>query len=475
MMLILCLVGSLGLSSSAVAKGNTYYVDSLKGDDNLDGKSTKTAWKTIDKVNAAIFTPGSQVMLKAGGVYPGSITPRGSGTPKQLNIVASYGIGPKPRVNGVVLNNVECWEVRDLDISGGIIGVYVQLVEFGVARNIRLINLDIHDIKGWSTGDNGGIVCSNSGEKTIFDGLLIENCNITHADRNGILITDYPGATDKHRSINVVVRGNNLNDIGGDGIFILACKGALIEHNVVRYAHQRVGREPGERACAGLWPHRCEDTLIQYNEVSHTAVGGKTVWDSEGFDDDVNCSGSIFQYNYSHDNMGGFLLVCGGRDVIARYNISRNDGIATFTFETDTDSNIRIYNNTIYIKKGMDVNLARNTFGTPRGLQFVNNIFYADGTMHYYFGGIKDITFSNNAYFGNHIERPADEHAITANPKLVKPNLAGDGIVTANGFKLKAGSPCIGTGKATPYNNVKDFWGNIYSLSKIPSIGANNP
>ncbi len=475
MILMLCLSGSFGLSSSAAAKGNTYYVDSLKGDDSLDGKSIKTAWKTIDKVNAETFAPGSKVMLKAGGVYPGTVSPKGSGTPEELSVITSYGTGPKPRVNGVLLHNVECWEVRDLDISGGYIGVYVQLVEFGVARNIRLRNLDIHDINGGTTGDTGGIICSNSGEKTIFDGLLIEECNIKHADRNGILISDYPNATDKHRSINVVVRGNNLNDIGGDGIFILACKGALIERNVVRYAHQRVGREPGERACAGIWPHRCENTLIQFNEVSHTAVGGKTIWDSEGFDDDLSCVGSIFQYNYSHDNLGGFLLVCGGKDVIARYNVSRNDGTATFTFEIDSVSNCKIYNNTIYIKKGMDVNFARNTFGTPRGLQFVNNIIYADGTMRYNFGGIKNITFDNNAFFGNHIERPADEHALTANPKLVNPNQVGDGFATANGFKLKPGSPCIGAGKATPYNNVKDFWGNIYSLSKIPSIGANNP
>ena len=345
-------------------------MDSIKGDDNLDGKSIKTAWKSINRINTETYAPGSRVLLKAGGEYQGSINPKGSGLPSTLNVIASYGKGPKPRINGVTLSNVECWEIRDMDISGGIIGVYVQLVEFGTARNIRLINLDIHDIKGWSNGDTGGIICSNSGEKTIFDGLLIEGCKITKADRNGILITDYPGPTDKHRSKNVVIRGNYLNDIGGDGIFILACEGALIEHNVVRYAHQRVGREPGERACAGVWPQRCENTLIQYNEVSHTAVGGKTVWDSEGFNDDLSCTGSIFQYNYSHDNLGGFLLVCGGKDTIARYNVSRNDGTATFTFENDVVSNARIYNNTIYIKKGMDVNFARNTFGTPRGIHF---------------------------------------------------------------------------------------------------------
>ena len=96
------------------AKGTTYYVDSIKGDDNLDGKSIKTAWKSINRINTETYAPGSRVLLKAGGEYQGSINPKGSGLPSTLNVIASYGKGPKPRINGVTLSNVECWEIRDM-------------------------------------------------------------------------------------------------------------------------------------------------------------------------------------------------------------------------------------------------------------------------------------------------------------------------------------------------------------------------
>ena len=79
------------------------------------------------------------------------------------------------------------------------------------------------------------------------------------------------------------------------------------------------------------------------------------------------------------------------------------------------------------------------------------------------------------AYFGNHVERPADEHAVTANPRLVNPRQTGDGISSANGFKLRPNSAYLGKGKVSQYNNVEDFLGNIYPASELPSIGAHNP
>jgi len=324
-------------------------------------------------------------------------------------------------------------------------------------------------------GDDGGFLCQREGEDTWFDGLLIEGCTIERVDRNGILHTDYPTASDKHHSQNVVIRGNRLRDVGGDGIFILGCDGAVIERNVLRYAHQRVGRRPGERACAGIWPHRCNDTVIQFNEVSHTAVGGVTVRDSEAFDDDASCRGTVFQYNYSHDNAGGFLLVCGGaRGTIVRYNISQNDAIATFSLEGDGVEDIRIYNNVFYVGPGLTDNMTRNTMGTPRHVRYFNNIFYADGTMIYNFGSVQDTVFENNVFYGNHEGRPADPNAPTSDPLLVKPGRGGNGRTTVAGYKLKANSPCRGAGKIIPDNGGRDFWGHKVPRDKPPAIGVHS-
>ena len=63
---------------------------------------------------------------------------------------------------------------------------------------------------------------------------------------------------------------------------------------------------PMTEAAAGIWPWSCDNTTIQFNEV----YGHKAPWDAQGFDADYNCNNTIIQYNYSHDNYGGLVLVC---------------------------------------------------------------------------------------------------------------------------------------------------------------------
>ncbi len=462
----------------------TYYVDSVTGDDQRDGLAPARAWRTLAKVNETVFEPGSRILLRAGTVQRGCLRPRCSGEPGRPLVVDRYGDGAKPRLEAagdrdgaaVVLENVQQWELRNLEVTGGRTGVLLRLKQYGVARHLHLVGLDIHDTRGGSTGDDSGVLASHSGETTWFDDLLIEGCTIRHVDRNGILVTDYPGPpSDKHRNQRVVIRGNTLEDIGGDGIFILACRAAVIERNTVRYAHQRVGRRPGERACAGMWPHRCEDTLIQFNEVSHTAVGGLTIWDSEAFDDDISCRGTIFQYNWSHDNAGGFLLVCGGRDTVARYNLSQNDGTATFTFETDQARNCRIEHNTVYVRPDLKVELVRSTMGAPDGVRFTNNLFAIDGEARYSFGGLKNVVFDHNAFAGRHVRRPHDAAAVLGDPLLVAPGQGGNGFATTRGYELQAGSPCRRAGTPIADSGGRDFWGNPLPAGGAPSIGAHQP
>jgi hypothetical protein len=476
--------GASAADAPAAPASGTFYVDSTQGSDANPGTSPEQAWKTLARVNATTFAPGSRILLRANAVHAGSLHPKGSGKPGRPIIVDRYGEGSKPCIRaqnpdggalpvGVLLENQQQWQIRNLEITGSVRGVFVRLQEYGVARHIHLLGLDIHDIPGGPTGDDSGILCSNSGPSTCFDDLLIEGCTMRHVDRNGILITDWPGPpSEAHRSTGVVIRGNRLEDIGGDGIFILACRGAVIERNVLRYAHQRVGRNPGERACAGIWPQRSEDTLIQFNEVSHTAVGGVTVWDSEAFDDDGSCTGTIFQYNYSHDNAGGFLLNCGGKGTVVRYNLSQNDATATFTFESDAAADSLIHNNTIYVRPGLAVELVRNTFGAPHDLRFLNNLFCIAGEARYSFRGIRNAVFDHNLFFGQHVERPADEHALTADPLVVAAGEGKDGMETPGGYQLQPKSPCRGAGVPVPSNGGRDLWGNPVPADRPPDIGA---
>ena len=483
-----------GETGAATSPGKTtYHVDSQTGDDANPGTTAAKPWRTLDRVNAMTFAPGDKLLFRAGTRYTGQLRPQGSGKEGAPIVVAAFGEGPRPRIDGegrydetVLLHNVEYWEVNDLEITnagetseGSRSGVAVSLHDFGTAHHIHLRNLYVHDVNGSNVKGHGrsGIIFGNGGRqvKSRFDGLLIENCHLVRTDRNGITgWSDYWPRTEWYPNLNVVIRGNLLEDIGGDGIVPIGCDGALIEHNVLRGGLQRA-----QDYAAGIWPWSCDNTVIQFNEVS----GMRGDRDGQGFDSDWNCRNTLIQYNYSHDNDGGFLLICndgsskppinaGNVGTVVRYNISQNDGARTF--QISAVENTAIYNNTIYLRDGMDVLgvFFHSWSGWAKDTRFTSNVFYAKGTVRYDFGESTGNVFTNNVFFGNHVDRPEDPKAITSDPLLVSPGSGGDGLDSVSGYKLSAGSPCIGAGAPIANDGGRDFWGNAVPTAGAPDIGA---
>jgi hypothetical protein len=184
----------------------------------------------------------------------------------------------------------------------------------------------------------------------------------------------------------------------------------------------------------------------------------------------------------TEDNVG-----CNG--TVIRYNISQNDKERIFQVNHNV-RNAKIYNNVIYVKEGIDVPLvsfAGGKNGWADNFHFYNNIFYADGKLHYSrvakwlgegrheyapgFGKCTNIVFSNNVFYGNHIKPPHDPGAITSDPMLVNPGSGGNGFTSLDGYKLKADSPCIGAGNSIAETGVLDFWANKINKNK-PCIGV---
>ncbi len=321
----------------------TYHVDSETGADASSGLTPELAWKSLERVNRQVFQPGDAIRFKAGTHYTGQFKPRGSGQAidgKSMPIVVGkYGEGPRPRIDGegkvldtILLRNVEYWEIADLEVTNlGPVrqpwqtGVRIVADGCGTLHHIHVRNLDVHDVNGdlRKSHEGCGIYFeSRGGNGSRFDDLRIENCHVARTDRNGICQRRSGGAA---RSLRVVIRNNLLEDIGGDGIKPWGSDGAIVEHNTLHGGRMRC-----QDAAAGIWPWDCDDTVIQFNEVS----GMHGIVDGQGFDSDFRCRRSLFQYNYSHDNDGGFMLICTPgdsycEDTVVRYNISRNDGIHT--------------------------------------------------------------------------------------------------------------------------------------------------
>lgn len=456
---------------------NVYYINSESGNDSNSGKSPDKAWSSLQKVNEAIFQPGDKILFKSGTVYYGQLEPKGSGVKEKPILIDCYGIGKKPAIHGegkkshtLLFNNIEYWEIRNLEITntGNIRaanrrGVIIRAENFGDCHHIILDSLEIHHVNGSlikkDGGGSGAILWQSLGKDTPtrFVDLIIQNCYLHHCERNGI---NSKGNTNRDKwfpSIGIIIRNNILENIPGDGIVPIGCDGALIENNVLRDFPDIL---PFGEAAAGIWPWSSDNTLIQYNEVS----GHKAKWDGQGFDSDFNCIGTLIQYNYSHDNYGGFLLVCnnghtykspgniGTKNTVIRDNISINDGIRPYPTKQKGDfspifhisgpsENTMIHNNIIILpKQSLDntiVNMDKWGKLWPVNTLFENNIFYSETPSKFIFGKDIGTKFNNNNYYGDIKNLPEDLNAFFSKPNFINENARGSGFEILKNFMLE--------------------------------------
>ncbi|HET6381917.1 MAG TPA: right-handed parallel beta-helix repeat-containing protein [Armatimonadota bacterium] len=497
---------AMALLATAPANAASYYLDSVSGNDANTGLAPQQAWKTLAPVNARVFVPGDRILLRAGTTYTGQLAPRGcgaltAGRPNPI-VIDSYGDGPRPRIDGqgkvqsaLYLNNVEYWTALHLEITNdgptpqpGRAGVQLQLDNFGTAHDIRLTDLDIHDVNGSDSkkaGGGAGIRWDAVGttKKSRFDGLIIENCSLSRCDRDGIIGGGFSQRNQWFPSLHVVIRNNRLNDIGGDGIVPIACDGCVVEHNSVSGSGVRTPRNEGS---AGIWPWGSDNTIIQYNDVS----GQRGALDAQSFDSDWNCQNTLIQYNYSHDNEGGFLLVCddgsqkgalnaGNTGTIVRYNLSVNDGYraggeSPAIFITGPCRNTSLYNNTIYTSSSTGpagkTTLVQmgNWDGWAANTRFYNNIFDAANPAQYDLGKAQQAIFDRNLYYGPQQNPPHDPDAIRQDPLFENPGRSDN----ANNYRLQPGSPALNDGLNIPDAGAVDLSNFQLSDRQAPSLGA---
>lgn len=83
------------------AQAATYYIDSNRGNDQNDGLSPQTAWKTVDRVNRISAQPGDRFLFARGGLWRQPILPH-SGVDGNPVYYGAYGKGPLPLFYGSV-------------------------------------------------------------------------------------------------------------------------------------------------------------------------------------------------------------------------------------------------------------------------------------------------------------------------------------------------------------------------------------
>ncbi len=431
--------------------GRTFYVDTQTGDDYNSGRSPRFAWKTLRQVNITTFEPGDSILFCAGQEWLGMLFPRGSGAAGKPIVISMYGEGGKPRIHGghadivdfeghrtiqtVLLHNQQHWVISNLEITNmpdNVIedfndndeerrrGIYVVASDTGELCGITIRDNYVHHVKGNDMKDfygSGGIMVAVLGKErpSFFNGVHILNNRVYMVNRTGIGVSsywqrrprvdDYPDSwMDKMGSyranLNVVICGNELESIGGDGIVPQTSFKALMEHNKVNGAAAR-----SESYNVGLWAWNSDSVLIQYNEVWNT----HGTRDGMAFDCDAYSVGHTYQYNYSHDNDGGFILMYGhSNDVpdaenighIIRHNISVNDGNALLHFYGSGHTESIIHNNLFFNTTGKVCPI--KVEGKPLDIKISNNIFYIPELDECVgINSIENLDFSNNIISGS--------------------------------------------------------------------------
>jgi len=496
----------------ALAQSRTYYI-SANGNDANSGRSPRAAWLTLDRVNRAAFHPGDAILFRSGDMWWGQLHPQGSGADGKPIRIDRYGKGPLPVINfgeamgaGLKLSNQEWWQICNLEITSGAppepgqgrAGIAVLAEGPGShTGHIVIGNCYFHDIWGQLGGTGTFTGYSSAGiyvgplmgrgrtNAPSADCILVESNRIERVDRCGIIVV--------RAHTNIVVRGNVMEDLGGDGIMMSGCVRGLMEHNIARRTCMSTGDTNVVMAAgrynphsAAMWIQNCTDTVMQYNEVYDTGRQ-RGNGDGEAYDFDFYCTNCVAQFNYSRNNHGLLLIMDKAVRNIARYNISENDQSHLIEMHGTVAEGNLINNNVFYVDYGMaDITFymgMTNIDDTARslmGANFRNNIFYATGQGRFrtvfthgsalerqYLEAVKLPTpepgtlFEHNWYFGPWLNGlPDDPEKMEGDPMFVAPGSGGVGLATLAGYRLRDNSPCIRTGMTVENNGQRDFYGN---------------
>ncbi len=491
---------------------SVYFFDSQSKSSVKDGLTRETAFTDFSEINEKMLSAGDKLLLKRGSVFSDHLTINGSGEEFSPIEITYYGeavekpvIDTKDGSQYAILVKGEYVEINGLEIINkeGRNGILLKSEKYGATRGIKVTGCYIHDVwtvndlgprhlrpKSWPHDAGGISVETNREEPTWYEELRIEHNFIENVNRTGIWLCGQwnnrfkntlnweANRADGMDNIwyphkDVYIGYNTVDHAHGDGIVGVGCVNLLMEHNKVFYANC-MSREGNSNVA--LWSMNCTGALVQYNEVAFT--GREYGGDGEAFDIDQCNIDNVYQYNYSHDNEGGFILICNGCNSkdslynnIVRNNLSVNDATkrddALFNFSGPM-RDIKIVNNTIYTANKNRFRLMQLSdymqIGLPQDMLFANNLFYSENSNCY-----NNLEASGHLYFESNLvynmprlpkrDNITDNNIYTENPILKDDSTVPYSRLETEGFAPLWCSPLLRLGKHFECCADKDFFG----------------
>lgn len=313
---------SVGYSAPYIisaADGKTYYISSSRGNDENDGLSEDTPFKTLTKVSQLELKPGSKLLLRASDVWQRQmLMPKGSGTREKPIVIGTYGTGAKPIISpgysnntiyGIRIVNGSGYEIRGLEIMncyGGIVFWYENTYNH---KYILIEDCYVHQVTGTTTGWGGGWdqkmpvdlvmasgICINGsdayGNSRICEDITIRNTKIDRCDVGIQFISrdhDFSGKWNYHGKdkttsnsfYDVKITNCDVTRSYRTGGICISCVSKLDARDLLvdETGYQGVGMYWG---VAGFQVSRVSDSLIENCTFSNTIKGSSP--DGQGFD-----------------------------------------------------------------------------------------------------------------------------------------------------------------------------------------------
>lgn len=419
----------------------TYYISNLGSNDN-DGLTIETAWENVDPINTMEVQPNTTF------VFDGSFETLFFDNLDQGAVITSYS-NTRAELKGIWILNSDNYTINNINVKQD--GIKI---ENNMTGNTKISNFVIDDVEvsnAWI-----GILIYGHNDTSGVSDVSITNVEVHDCTEGGIYSQGYFNTNKTGYShSNIHIYNSEIYNISGwDNQWGHSGNGIMLSDVHISSIINSKAYDNGSQNThcggnVGIWYWDSKDVLIQgcesYNNRSQGCDGG-------GFDFDGGVVNGIMQYNYSHDNDGGGLMVGqfpGSRrmeNITIRYNISVNDnntnGGSIYLFDysgvADSMQDIFIHNNTLVQDNKLTFKSTHN-FANDN-IVVVNNIFN---------GNVSSTNWVN--FQANHV---------------------GVTIFT-DGYKLPSDSNLIDTATNLNWNiGDNDYYGNPSMTGPIQDYGA---
>jgi hypothetical protein len=377
--------------------GTTYYVDAVSGNDQNDGLTTGTAWKSVAKAFASGVGTNRSVLFKRGQTHastgPTGIFAAGPG------ILGAYGTGAKPIITitdaaGPIALYNSNWRIMDLSLVGlpGVVeATGVDFFGDGARNDNTMLRLECTGFRvaiGWTHGaewndpHSGNIIADCDAHDNLSNGMYIGG------QRLAVIGTRIENVRDSHvLRLWQVHKGVVSNNV-------------LRNPGATRHAIKLHGPANGENALMTKFV-TINDNLIR-GTAAATAIGPQNA----NYDERV--TQVVFERNVSDGAPGkGADVEVFARNVTVRNNVFIMTGSDTYSHGVIIEQrgiepppqDIDVYNNTMYrADNGASFFTMVQVSSAASNVNVRNNIGSAPqiSNKHVVYGSCTNLVVSNN-------------------------------------------------------------------------------